>query len=79
MSQPITSWQNFSLQQLVDWAAGYILVAVGRGDFRSAVDAMVRQAYSNGYKAKVKEIEDARHRRQRSAPRRSGRAKRRRA
>ncbi len=50
------SWSNMSLNQLVDWAGGYILIAVGRGDFRQAVDAVVHQAYANGYHAKAAEL-----------------------
>jgi len=53
MSQ--VDWSKLSLEQLVEWAAGYILVAVGRGDFRQAVNTMIRQAYANGYNARARE------------------------
>jgi septal ring-binding cell division protein DamX len=63
-SQPQTqiSWADMSLAQLVEWASGYILIAVGRGDFRQSVDAMVRQAYANGYNAKAAEVSPRRPR-----------------
>jgi len=57
MSRPgQPSWEKLSLNQLVDWAAGYILVAIGRGDYRQAVDAMIRQAFANGEKSKEAEL-----------------------
>lgn len=74
MSQPAQpSWEKLSLGQLAEWATGYIIVAIGRGDFRQSVDAMIRQAYSNGYRAHEKEVQDARPRRTRGGNTRRGR------
>lgn len=34
----------------IDWATGYLTLAIGRGDFRGAVNLILQQAETSGYR-----------------------------
>ncbi len=50
------SIDEMDLDEVVAWSRGYLLLAIGRGDFQNAVWTVVSQAYGKG-KQDGKEIQ----------------------
>jgi hypothetical protein len=44
-----------TFEETLEWAKGYILIAIGRGDYEGAVWSVVVSAWERGYKEGQKE------------------------
>jgi len=42
-------WETMDFDQFVEWATGHLVIAIGKGDFRSEVYGMLNLAHQRGY------------------------------
>lgn len=43
------SVKNMTFNETLDWARGWLLISIGKGDFESATYAIIYAAWTNGY------------------------------
>lgn len=43
-------FEEMDFSEKIDWATGYLTLAIGRGDFRGAVNLILQQAETAGYR-----------------------------